>query len=186
MTDHDDNPDDGDIHLFRQLMGEVAPLRHDKVEPPPSRPAPRPAQFLADEARVLEDMLSDDYDPSELQPGDMLAFCRPGLKKTHYRKLRRGEYAQTAELDLHGMTVPLAREALVTFLDECRRLDARCVRVIHGKGLRSSNQGPVLKIMVNRWLRQRDEVLAFCSARPVDGGTGAVYVLLRRWRGTGD
>jgi len=186
MSDDDHNQDHGDFRLFRQLMGEVAPLNHDKIEPEPSRPAPRPAQFHADEARVLEDMLSDHYDPEELQPGDMLAFSRPGLKKSHYRKLRRGEYALEAELDLHGLTVPPAREALVGFLGECQRLDARCVRIIHGKGLRSSNEGPVLKAMVNRWLRQRDEVLAFCSARPVDGGTGAVYVLLRRWRHAGD
>jgi DNA-nicking Smr family endonuclease len=84
-----------------------------------------------------------------------------------------------AELDLHGMTSELARSALREFMAECRRRDHRCVRIIHGKGRGSSNRGPVLKGKVNRWLRQRDDVLAFCSARPVDGGTGALYVLLR-------
>lgn len=180
MNRDDDKPESEDFDLFRKMMGEVAPLAHDKVEHERERPAPHPTQQALDEARVLDDMLSDHYDPEELQPGDMLRFCRPGIKKSQFRKLRRGEYALAAELDLHGLTVPLAREALVTFLTDCRGLRAQCVRIIHGKGLRSSNQGPVLKIMVNRWLRQRDEVLAFCSARPVDGGTGAVYVLLRR------
>lgn len=180
MSHDEHNRDDDDFGLFREMMREVEPLEHDKVEHSPARPAPHPGQQELDEARVLEDMLSDHYDPEELQPGDMLSFCRPGIKKSQFRKLRRGEYSMAAELDLHGLTVPLAREAIVTFLAECRGLRAQCVRVIHGKGLRSSNQGPVLKIMVNRWLRQRDEVLAFCSARPVDGGTGAVYVLLRR------
>ena len=180
MSHDDDNREHDDFDLFRAMMREVEPLEHDKVEHAPTRPAPHPGQHQRDEARVLDDMLSDHYDPEELQPGDMLSFCRPGIKKSQFRKLRRGEYALAAELDLHGLTVPLAREALVTFLGECRGLRAQCVRIIHGKGLRSSNQGPVLKIMVNRWLRQRDEVLAFCSARPVDGGTGAVYILLRR------
>lgn len=176
--DHEHDPDD--FALFREMMDEVARLPHDKVVPEPPRPAPHPTQRELDEARVLDDMLSEHHDLEELQPGDMLSFCRPGVKKTHFRKLRRGEYALGAELDLHGLTVPMAREALVAFLADCRAHGDRCVRIIHGKGLRSSNQGPVLKSMVNRWLRQRDEVLAFCSARPVDGGTGAVYVLLRR------
>lgn len=180
MSDDDHKHPADDFGLFRALMGEVRPLAHDRVEPEGTRPPPRPTQLEADEARALDDSLSDHFDPSELQPGDMLCFQRPGVKNTVFRKLRRGEYRVGAELDLHGMTVPVARAALVEFLADCRRHQDRCVRIIHGKGLRSSNEGPVLKSMVNRWLRQRDEVLAFCSARPVDGGTGAVYVLLKR------
>ena len=78
------------------------------------------------------------------------------------------------------MTVNTAREALALFLRDVRREHQTCVRIIHGKGKGSRHRGPVLKQKVNHWLRQRDEVLAFCSARPVDGGSGALYVLLRR------
>jgi DNA-nicking Smr family endonuclease len=106
-------------------------------------------------------------------------YGRPGLQRRILRRLRRGHYSLAAELDLHGMTVPVARVALQAFLQECRRRDLRCVRIIHGKGRRSSNEGPVLKVKVDRWLRQREDVLAFCSAQPADGGTGAIYVLLR-------
>jgi len=85
-----------------------------------------------------------------------------------------------AQLDLHGLTAAQARAALATFLRDCRIHGLRCVRIIHGKGRGSHNRQPVLKGKVNHWLRQRDEVLAFCTARPVDGGGGAVYTLLKR------
>ena len=83
------------------------------------------------------------------------------------------------ELDLHGHTALEARESLVRFLNDCLRNGARCVRIIHGKGLRSKNREPVLKTKVANWLIQRNEVLAFCQARQVDGGSGAVMVLLK-------
>ena len=83
------------------------------------------------------------------------------------------------ELDLHGLTSIEARALLVEFLNDCRRSGARCVRVIHGKGLRSKNREPILKTKVANWLIQRDEVLAFCQARQADGGGGAVIVLLK-------
>ena len=83
------------------------------------------------------------------------------------------------ELDLHGMTVAEARPMLAEFIADSRQQRLRCVRIIHGKGFRSASAQPVLKGLVNNWLRQHDGVLAFCSARPADGGTGAVYVLLK-------
>ncbi len=175
-----DTCDDDDFNLFRETVGEVNRLRHDKVTDDGAKPKPHPHQAWKDEQAVLKDMLSDTYDPTEIQPGDALHYCRPGVKKSTFRKLKSGEYRVCAELDLHGMTVPVARQAVAEFLQEAQRHGDRCLRIVHGKGRRSSNQGPILKSMVNRWLRQRDEVLAFSSARPVDGGTGAVYVLLRR------
>ena len=166
--------------LFRDHVGEVRPVAHDRVEPQARRPAPVPRKRQEDEAQVRVDMLTDYFHPSELETGDELAFARAGLQHRTLRKLRRGQFSLQAELDLHGMTVAVARDTLSEFLTHCRHLDRRCVRIIHGKGNGSRNRGPVLKTMVDRWLRQRDEVLAFCSALPVDGGTGAVYVLLRK------
>lgn len=168
-----------DTAAFRELMADVKPLRHDKVHHQRHRPPPHPRQSRRDEALVLKELLAPPVEPYEIQEGDTLNYCRPGMPRSVLRKLRRGHYTVDAELDLHGMTAIQAQYALKAFLGEARSFEAGCVRIIHGKGNRSSNQGPVLKPLVSRWLCRRDEVVAFCSARPVDGGTGAVYVLLR-------
>ena len=178
MANNDKVNDDKD--LFRQALGNIRRLKHDKAhhEDTP-RPEASPRQFIADEEQVKHDLLSDDYVSSELQPGDILNYHQGGLQRTVLRKLRRGEFRCDAVLDLHGMTSMEARQALVAFLNNATTQDFRCLRIIHGKGLRSSNQGPVLKGLVNHCLQQRSEVLAFHSARPEDGGSGAVYVLLK-------
>ena len=119
-------------------------------------------------------------EPSELEYNAELLFSRSGLQHNVLRKLRRGQYNITAELDLHGLRVEEARQALSQFLYHCHLQKKQCVHIIHGKGYGSHRNKPVLKSKVNHWLRQRDEVLAFCSARPVDGGTGAIYLLLKR------
>lgn len=175
MSDQEDN----EAELFRTAMADVKPLERDEVVMYKAPVAPVPRQAEAETREVLADLSSDLYDPAELDCGEELSYMRPGLQNRVLRRLRRGHYSLAAELDLHGMTVPIARAALADFLLECRRRNHRCVRIIHGKGRRSSNQGPVLKGKVDHWLRQREEVLAFCSARPCDGGSGAVYVLLR-------
>ncbi|RFA28263.1 DNA mismatch repair protein MutS [Alkalilimnicola ehrlichii] len=174
----DDDPDDR--RLFEQAMQGVRRLATDKVVPATPRPAPVPRKTVEDEQQVMRDILSDLFEPADLATGEELEYARPGLQHRVLRKLRRGQYSVQSELDLHGLTVPLARIAVADFLKACGERKLRCVRIIHGKGRRSSNKGPVLKTKVEHWLRQRDEVLAFCSARQVDGGTGAVYVLLRR------
>lgn len=171
---------DQDIELFRRETNQVVPLRHDKVSPAHKHPPPLPNQTRLEEERVLRETLSDDFDPAELETGDELLFSREGLQYGLLRKLRRGQFSVSTELDLHGMTVPEARPALTQFLSDSRNSMTRCVRVIHGKGLGSPHKQPVLKGKLNIWLQQRDDVLAFCSARAVDGGTGAVYVLLRQ------
>ncbi|KAB7627944.1 Smr/MutS family protein [Alkalilimnicola sp. S0819] len=179
MRDHDDQDLDIDRVQFRSAMADVRPLGPvaEPVRPPPPRPVP--LQRIADDKAVLAELL-DGPDPEGLESGEELAYARDGLQRRVWRKLRRGQYRLDAELDLHGLTVPLAREALREFFGECRQRDLGCVRVIHGKGRRSDNRGPVLKGKVDHWLRQLDCVLAFCSAQPRDGGSGAVYVLLRR------
>jgi len=182
MTSKKKQPGDTDAALFREAMKRVRPLSlaDDKVEPQQRRPPPHPHQTEQDRIQVLEEMMSAPLDYVELETGDELLFLRPGIQRNVLRKLRRGQYSCGGELDLHGMTVPVAHQALAEFLQHCQISGTGCVRIIHGKGHGSKQQKPVLKNKVNLWLRQRDEILAFCSARPEDGGTGAVYVLLKR------
>lgn len=173
----DDNTrDDG----FKDAVKGVRPLKQDKISPKPQRPKPIPQQTLRDQRAVMDNLLSDDYDEAEIETGEELLFMRPGLQHTVFRKFRRGHFVIEAELDLHGRIVVEARAMVSEFLREARLQGRRCVRIIHGKGLSSAGKLPVLKGKVNAWLRQREEVLAFCSARHYDGGTGAVYVLLKR------
>lgn len=174
--DEDDDP----RALFRKAVGKIRTVKQDRVPPHRARRKPVPDQTLRDRRAVMESLLSDEYEPAEIETGDELLYTRPGLQHSIIRKLRRGHYAVEAQLDLHGATVPQAREAVNAFLKRAQAQDKRVVRIIHGKGRSSEGKLPVLKGKVNSWLRQKDEVLAFCSARPHDGGTGAVYVLLKR------
>jgi DNA-nicking Smr family endonuclease len=177
-NDTQDAVDDAD--LFRRSVGKVKRLRQDRVIVHRSPPAPVPVQRLKDEREVLQEMASGLYDEAEIETGEELLFVRTGVQHGLLRKLRRGQLSVEAELDLHGMNVPAARESLYGFLSRAQTTGLRCVRVIHGKGLSSRGRQPVLKGKVNLWLRQLDAVLAFCSTRPVHGGTGAVYILLKR------
>lgn len=174
-----DKPDE-DVELFRREMTGVRRLRQEKsvIMPPPADPLPRQTQ--SDERQVLRDMMSDLSDNLEVETGDELTFQRPDLPHVQWRKLRRGHFVMESELDLHGLTVVEAKGTLVDFLHKCQTRQLRCVRIIHGKGHGSKGRQPVLKGKLNSWLQQRNDILAFCSARPADGGTGAVYVLLKR------
>ena len=111
--------------------------------------------------------------------GDALSFQRAGVRTQVVRRLRRGLIPIEGELDLHGLSQAAARYQLAEFLTYSRGTGRRCVRIIHGKGYRSGARGPVLKAAVDLWLRRHPDVMAFTSARALDGGTGAVYVLLR-------
>lgn len=176
MSEHDPN----DKQAFRKAVGDARPLKQDKIAPHRRRPKPIPHQTIADQRAVMASLLSDEFDPAEIETGEELLFVRPGLQNTLVRKFRRGQFIIEAELDLHGRVVVEAREMVNAFLREARLSNKRVVRIIHGKGMSSAGKLPVLKGKVNSWLRQKDEVLAFCSARPTHGGTGAVYVLLKR------
>ncbi len=176
-----DNQDDDERNLFRKAVGKIRAVKQDRIHPHRKGRKPVPDQTLRDQREVMDSLLSDDYEPAEdIETGDELFYARPGLQHTVIRKLRRGQYAIEAELDLHGATVVQAREAVNSFIKSARNRNKRVVRIIHGKGNTSAGKMPVLKGKVNSWLRQKGEVLAFCSARPNDGGTGAVYVLLKR------
>lgn len=177
-------PDDispEDSKLFRASVGPVEPVRKpERVTPDIPRPDARPLKSREAEAEVLQEMASGTMDPAEVETGEELSYRRPGIQTQMFKRLRRGQYIVEAELDLHGLTSDMAQRELADFLNTCRQYNRRCIRIIHGKGRGSQGGKPVLKNHVNRWLRLRDEVLAFCSARQVDGGTGAIYVLLRQ------
>ena len=167
--------------LFRQAVNDVAPIaRANKIEPPRKRPKPIPYRSILDEREVLADSLSD-HIPWDigLETGEELSYARNGISTQILRKLRRGHWVIQDQLDLHGMTTEEARTQLVVFLNECGKRGLRCVRIIHGKGLRSKNREPVLKQKVANWVMQRDEIVAFCQALPADGGSGAAVVLLK-------
>ena len=167
-----------DQRAFREAMNGVRPLpARDAVA---SAPRPRAGARLAGAgpcAELAESPLPPP-DPAALDPAGKLAFRRPGIRDEVLRRLRRGQYAVAAEIDLHGLGRHAAHEALRQFIGESAALGHGCVRVIHGKGRRSGPHGPILKHVVDHWLRRMDEVVAFASPRPVDGGTGAVHVLL--------
>lgn len=170
------DPDADDAALFRDAVKGVRPLKgSDRLPPERAKPSPRPLQFEADEQAALQEM----RDGPLPDVGDALSFRSDGVQDTTFRRLGRGAYRIEAELDLHGMRADEAKLAIVRFLAQSQDRGARCVRIIHGKGLRSKGEGPVLKQRVDGWLRQRKDVLAFVSARRDHGGTGAVYVLLR-------
>ena len=156
--------------------------RHAPSSRVPRTKTPPPAEArhsTADERAVLLEMLSGP-DPDEFETGETLSYRAPGVQERVLRQLRRGGYRVEAELDLHGLNRDRARAAVAVFIAECRDLDRRCVRIIHGKGNGSPNTGPVLKQRLDGWLRKVRDVMAFCTARPGDGGSGAVYVLLRQ------
>ena len=135
---------------------------------------------MRDERAVLAESLKTHAHPDlGLASGEELVYVRAGVPVQVLKQLRRGHWVVQDDLDLHGMTSSEARIATGVFLAECVQHGVRCVRIVHGKGLRSPNRQPVLKRKLGHWLVVRDEVLAFCEARPVDGGSGAVVVLLR-------
>lgn len=171
-----------EARLFREAVRDVKPLsRSSGTTDPPTR-SRRPgaaARFArADRLAVLEESLRSEVLDPELASGEELVFRRPGVQPAVLRKLRRGDYRVQGEIDLHGLNLLQAKEALREFLALALMRQWRCVRIVHGKGLRSGHRGPVLKGMVGAMLRRLGPVLAYVSARQVDGGTGAVYVLL--------
>ena len=170
-----------DRDLFRQAVADTKPLpHHGKLLRKKDAPPPYPVQSHLDEHEALRESLTAGWTAQDwLDSGDEPNFLRPGLSRLVLRKLRNGTWVIQNQLDLHGLDRHQARTALTGFLASCVKRGLRCVRVIHGKGLGSKNREPVLKAKVKHWLAQRDEVLAYCQARPDDGGSGALVVLLK-------
>jgi len=189
-----------DALAFRAAVRDVKPLAQRPaptglVKPPPraalavsiARVSPRARRRAPTEPPENLDAVMPLVDPLDLaggstpaiSGGDALTFQRAGVRTQVVRRLRRGLFPIEDELDLHGLTQTAARDRLARFLTISRDAGRRCVRIIHGKGYRSGVRGPILKLAVDLWLRRHLDVMAFTSARPIDGGTGAVYVLLR-------
>ena len=166
--------------LFSRAIGATQPLRRKAAVPlAPEPPAPIPVQHQLDEQRVLRESISDDFDVTTLlDVDDAMSFRRPGIGTDVTRKLRAGEWSIQREVDLHGLRSDEARDALGAFIRGAHKQGLRCVRVVHGKGLGSPGKQPVLKTKTQRWLIQKNEVLAFVQAKPAEGGAGALVVLL--------
>jgi DNA-nicking Smr family endonuclease len=171
---------DEEFELFRQAMADAKPIKvKQRVTLKKRKPKPAARFTRADEADALSATLEVDIDDIEASGGEALRYHRPVVGRRTMRKLARGRYAVQAEIDLHGMSVAEPKVRLEDFIEAAAREGKTCVRVVHGKGRGSGPRGAVLKAGVNRWLRRLYAVLAFTSTRQVDGGTGAVYVLLR-------
>lgn len=170
---------DDDARLFRDAIGEVRRL--DPAEPAPAAPRPEPRAHMleADEAAVPGELLDMAFDPGLMEVGEELSYLRDGYPPKLLRQLKRGQFSVQDEIDLHQMNAAAATATIADFLAEAHERGFHCVRIVHGKGLRSKSAGPVLKMLTDRLLRRRDDVVAFASARPMQGGTGAVVVLLK-------
>jgi len=170
-----------DIALFHEAVGTVEPVANAAIvieQPPKTRRRTIAPERLSD---FIDQDLSDGFALAEpIEHGGTLSYLRPDSPPPLLKKLRRGQFSVSANLDLHGMSIDEARNNIARFFTEQRRAVRCCVRIVHGKGNRSIGQIPVLKRMVNHWLPQRDDVIAFCSTPAHDGGTGAIYVLLRK------
>jgi DNA-nicking Smr family endonuclease len=167
--------------LFAIAVGPVTPLRdRGLAQVARPRPRPEPRQRLRDEQAAVHEAMSDDFDAESLLDTDeTLSFRRPDIGPDVVKRLRRGDWAIQAHIDLHGLRREEAREALSAFLRDAVKQRLRCVRVVHGKGHGSPGRQPVLKAKVRAWLVQRQEVIAFAQARGPEGGHGALIVLLR-------
>ncbi len=166
--------------MFREAVGEVRSVNNDRVEDEkrPQRPLLRHTE--QDDRSVMQSLLDDLSEYDLLETGEHLSYTQPGVQRSVLKKLKSGRYSVQSEIDLHGLTVNEARQELADFLHAAQERRHLCVRVIHGKGRKNAERAPRLKPAVNQWLQRNRQVLAFCSARMNDGGTGAVYVLLKR------
>lgn len=170
-----------EANMFRDAIGQVTPLKvPERSLPQPPLPAPIAQQRIADDEAVLRESLSDEFSiDTLLEVDETLSYARSGVGPDVLKKLRGGGWVIQGQLDLHGLRVDQAREAIVQFIRDAVKRGDRCVRIIHGKGLGSMNRKPVLKSKVRNWLVQKEEVIAFCTARAADGGSGALMVLLQ-------
>ena len=175
--------EEDDARLFLSAMDGVEQITERGEAPAPNVRLPEIIDENAEALAQLSEMVAGQGDFDVADTEEYIEGAAPGIDRNLLRTLRRGDFAVQGRLDLHGMTQVEARDAVERFLSESRRMRKRCVLVVHGRGLNSKDSIPVLKQQVKAWLSQKrigQMVLAFATARPQDGGAGAVYVLLRR------
>lgn len=170
-----------EVALFREAVRGATPIRSaPRVLQRGKPPLPVPVQSLLDGHEAVAESLEGPLSQEQsIETGQEPSYLRAGLGRDVLRKLRRGHWVVQDALDLHGLNREEARLSLAQFLGACLKRGLRCVRIVHGKGLRSPGKEPVLKGKVQLWLARREEVLAFCEAPANQGGSGAMLVLLR-------
>jgi DNA-nicking Smr family endonuclease len=177
------NQEEDDMSLFLSAMDGVEQITERGEAPVPNPRLPEIIDENAEALAELAEMVAGQGDFTVADTDEYIEGAAPGIDARLLRSLRRGDFTLQGRLDLHGMTQVQAKEAVDRFLTDSRRTNKRCVLIVHGRGLNSPDQVPVLKERMREWLNQKrlgKTVLAFATARPQDGGTGAVYVLLRR------
>ena len=167
--------DEEKSNSFAKLIGSVRHIEHDTVvlQKPPVR-------AISGKQREKSTPVETDLVVGSPDRGDETEYSRPGVQRAVLRKLKRGRFPIQGELDLHGLTLAQAKRRMSAFLEYMRGRQVSCLRIIHGKGHSSSGKNPVLRPNVRVWLSHHRDVLAYSEARGVDGGSGALYVLLRR------
>jgi DNA-nicking Smr family endonuclease len=177
-----------ELSSFAEAMSGVTPLPQGKKRnirsqgdhPRPTHPPPDDEKEAMDHLREL---IRGSVEMDISFTDEYIEGCVKGLNRKTIKQLKRGELPFQDFLDLHGFTKQEAEVEVREFLIRSYKLGLRCVLIVHGRGLNSPDSLPVIKEGLPRWLGQgpvRKIVLAFATARPYDGGTGAIYVLLRR------
>lgn len=161
--------------LFAQATKDVAPLNSThKVQ------SQAPLRKIKVRPPILETDITPKFgEVDAVTAHQTLLFHKKGLRLQDLSRLRKGEFSVNWRLDLHGDIEVVAQQRLVQFIQQAYQSQARYALIIHGKGYNSDTGHPLLKNLVNQLLRQLPQVVGFCSALPKDGGTGAVYVLLK-------
>ena len=184
-------PDPNDDQLFFDAMAGVLPMADHSTHLPPEPKLPeRPDARLLEDQEVLatlQDLVTGDRPFSIHETDEAIEGLAEGCDSRLLRKLKRGEYSVQDHLDLHGFSREEARPEVTRFLLGAIAHSKRCVLIIHGRGHGSKDKIPVLKLALRTWLERsaiRKSILAFCTARPCDGGAGAIYVLLRKSKGS--
>lgn len=173
---------DDELSLFLQEVADVRPIRSDNTLSLTGTSAPTEAQLARRQAATAEQLTLDHLSMEAvelLDPHAIVGFKRDGVQEGVYKKLRLGKYELQASLDLHQKTLNEARRSLVQFIADCEVRDIRCLLILHGKGERSTPRAQ-LKSHVSAWLPQLPAVMAMHSAERRHGGSGALYVLLRK------
>lgn len=176
---------DKDSDLFFEEMGDVKPLKSRDKAHIDAQKVITPGHLVRRMTAVTEKAVDDNHLTSAdhveiLKSNDVLEYKQDGIQHGVYKKLRMGRYPVEARLDLHRMTVDEARKEVFRFINDCMQYDLRTVIILHGKGDRNPDKKALLKSYLAKWLPEMDDVMAFHSAQKHHGGTGAVYVLLRK------